>query len=98
MLIKSKSGRAFILPTAAEEAAINAGIAVDADTFELSGAELKALKPMRGRPVGTKAEHTKVAVSVRVDEEVLLYFKAQGRGWQTRMNEALKTLIAEHKV
>ena len=35
---------------------------------------------------------------MRVDEEVLLYFKAQGRGWQTRMNEALKTLIAEHRV
>ena len=98
MLVKSKSGREFTLPTAAEEAAINVGIAADADTYALKDAEIKQLKPKRGRPVGTKATRTKVAVSVRVDEEVLLYFKAQGRGWQTRMNEALKTLIAEHRV
>ena len=98
MLVKSKSGREFTLPTVAEEAAINAGIAADANTYALNDAELKELKPIRGRPVGTKADRTKVAVSVRMDEEVLLYFKAQGRGWQTRMNEALKVLIAEHRV
>ena len=98
MLVKSKSGRVFTLPTAAEEVAINAGIAADVDTYALKDAEFKKLKPMRGRPVGTKATRTKVAVSVRVDEDVLLYFKAQGRGWQTRMNEALKILITEHKV
>ena len=98
MLVKSKSERVFTLPTEAEEAAINAGIEIDADTYVLNDVEFKQLKPMRGRPVGTKATRTKVAVSVRVDEEVLLYFKAQGRGWQTRMNEALKMLIAERRV
>jgi uncharacterized protein (DUF4415 family) len=87
-----------IMPTPEENALINAGLALDADTYELSDKEFKQLKPMRGRPVGSKAARTKVAVSVRMDEEVLTYFKAQGRGWQTRMNEALKTLIAEHKL
>jgi hypothetical protein len=32
---KTRSGRVIIMPTAEEEAQINAGIAADPDTFEL---------------------------------------------------------------
>jgi uncharacterized protein (DUF4415 family) len=32
----------------------------------------------------------KVRVSLRVDSDTLEAFKATGKGWQTRMNEALK--------
>lgn len=41
----------------------------------------------RGRP---KAEKVKKAVSLRLDEEVVDWFKKGGPGWQTRMNEALR--------
>ena len=86
-----------IMPTPEEEALINAGIALDPDTYELSDEEFKQLKPMRGRPVGSTAAQTKVAISVRLDADVLAYFKAEGRGWQSRMNDALKNLIAQRR-
>lgn len=42
-------------------------------------------KPM-GRP---KAETVKRSVTIRMDEDVVDYFKAGGPGWQTRMHELL---------
>jgi uncharacterized protein (DUF4415 family) len=41
----------------------------------------------RGRP---KSDNPKVAQTLRLDSEVLAYFKATGAGWQTRMNNALR--------
>ncbi len=40
-----------------------------------------------GRP---KAYNPKVAVSLRLDQDVVARFKASGPGWQTRMNRALR--------
>ena len=42
-------------------------------------------KPL-GRP---KAERVKRSVTIRIDEDVVAYFKADGPGWQTRMHEVL---------
>ena len=39
---------------------------------------------------GLKPFSPKQAISLRVDPEVLEWFKAQGSGWQTRMNFVLK--------
>ena len=44
-------------------------------------------KNVGGRP---KAENPKVAVSLRLDQDVVARFKAGGPGWQTRMNSALR--------
>ena len=41
----------------------------------------------RGRP---KAEVPKLALTVRYDADVVEAFKATGKGWQTRMNAALR--------
>ncbi len=41
----------------------------------------------RGRP---RSENSKQAVFLRLDTEVLEWFKKSGTGWQTRMNEALR--------
>jgi uncharacterized protein (DUF4415 family) len=41
----------------------------------------------RGRPAG---EHEKVSTTVRLDKDVLDAFKAEGRGWQTRINQTLR--------
>jgi uncharacterized protein (DUF4415 family) len=38
----------------------------------------------------------KEQVAVRYDPEVLAAFRATGKGWQTRMNEALKDWLKEH--
>ena len=47
----------------------------------------------RGRP---KAPSTKQALTVRYDTEVIEAFKATGKGWQTRMNDALKDWLQTH--
>jgi uncharacterized protein (DUF4415 family) len=37
-----------------------------------------------------------VSTTVRFDRDVLDAFRSTGRGWQTRMNEALKEWLKEH--
>ncbi|MBI4515016.1 MAG: BrnA antitoxin family protein [Deltaproteobacteria bacterium] len=44
----------------------------------------------RGLPVAARKEQ----IALRVDAEVLAWFRAQGAGWQTRMNEVLKAYRA----
>jgi len=92
MRVKSKSGRAFKLPTDKEDAAINAGIVADPDTVELTDEEFKQLRPV-GRPM---AQATKVRVTMRLSPEVVQYFRTTGKGWQTRLDNALKEYIASH--
>jgi len=48
----------------------------------------------RGRPVGTRKEGTKQAVTVRFSPDVLEAFKATGPGWQTRINDVLRDAVA----
>ncbi|WP_151704382.1 BrnA antitoxin family protein [Nitrincola alkalilacustris] len=81
-----------LVPTPEEDARINAGIAADPDTHEVSDSEFKRMKPM-GRP---KAEITKERITVRLSPDVLSVFKATGKGWQTRMDRALKEYVQEH--
>jgi uncharacterized protein (DUF4415 family) len=50
----------------------------------------------RGRPVGTRKDDTKQAVTVRYSPDVLIAFKATGAGWQARMNEALRDWLRAH--
>ena len=41
----------------------------------------------RGRPKSKNAKH---AISLRLDPEVLAHFRRTGRGWQSRINAALR--------
>ncbi len=90
--------RARALSTA-EEARIQAGIAADSDNPEWSAQDFRRAKPFakafpalaKSRRVrGSQKEPTKVAVSLRLTREVVERFKAEGPGWQTRMDDALK--------
>ncbi|MBA4073200.1 MAG: hypothetical protein C0497_15470 [Gemmatimonas sp.] len=62
----------------------------DPDAPDFSGLMRAELKRLRGRPAGSGC---KDAVSLRVDRDVLAGFRATGRGWQTRMNEALRAWL-----
>ena len=44
----------------------------------------------RGRPVGSVQAATKAPVKLRLDPDLLAALKATGRGWQTRVNDALR--------
>jgi uncharacterized protein (DUF4415 family) len=90
---KLKSGT--ILPTPAEDAAIAAAALADPDAVPFTDAEWEQVKPLvrRGRPLGSG---TKTQVTLRLDAEVLEKFKASGDGWQTRINEALKSWVRTH--
>lgn len=46
---------------------------------------------------GPQKTPTKKLVSLRLSPEVLEHFKATGAGWQTRIDEALKTAIHHNK-
>ena len=53
---------------------------------------------MLGPPIvrkgrGSQRTPTKVSTTIRLDAEVLAYFRAQGAGYQTQINEALKKVI-----
>ena len=87
--ITTRSGRILILPTPEEDAAINAGIAADPDTYELSDSEFEELRP-RGRPFGSGS---KIQVTLRLDIDVVNKLKAGGVGWQTRANAALRKAV-----
>lgn len=61
----------------------------DEDERPLNTEEMKAgmaRANKRGRPIGSNKEST----TVRFDRDVLDAFRADGPGWQTRMNAALR--------
>jgi uncharacterized protein (DUF4415 family) len=57
-------------------------------------AAVSAYGRKRGRPAGSGA---KEQIALRVDRDVLARFRAEGPGWQTRMNEALKDWLRSHR-
>jgi len=78
-----------------------------ADDAPLTAAELKRARPARevmpelvpayrdgtlrarGRLIGSN----KMPVSLRLDKDVVTFFKAKGPGWQTRIDKALKAFV-----
>lgn len=93
--IKSRTGREIILPTGAEDAAINAAALSDPDAQPLSDTELARLRPARGRPT---AAIKRPMLSMRVDPDVLAQLRASGKGWQTRVNALLRQAVEQGKM
>lgn len=46
---------------------------------------------------GLKPTQTKSLLSIRVDTQVLSWFKSQGPGYQSRMNALLRAYMEAHK-
>ena len=49
--------------------------------------------PVLKRGRGPQIAPTKVLTSIRLDEDVLEYFKSQGAGYQSRINETLRKAV-----
>ena len=61
-------------------------------------AELLAILPKRKRGErGPQKTPTKAQVTLRLDSEVIAFFKERGPGWQTRINETLKMSMTKAK-
>jgi len=95
--VKTRSGRVIILPTPEEDAAITAAAMSDPDAMPFTDSEWAQAKPLvrRGRPLGSGV---KTQVTLRLDTEVIEKFKTSGEGWQTRINDALKSWTQTHNL
>ena len=96
MQVKSKSGRMFDIPDEAEAKRIHEAALSDPDAQPMSDEMMKRLRPFRpvGRP---KAEVTKERVTIRLSPEVTAFFRAGGKGWQTRLDEVLQEYVKAHR-
>lgn len=103
----SRTGRMIMVPTPEEDAAINKGIAEDPDARELDADWFARARPVSdfpelvavlrangklGRPLLPPAEK-KQRVTLYLDPDVLARLKAEGKGWQTRANAALRAAL-----
>jgi uncharacterized protein (DUF4415 family) len=57
---------------------------------------LELPKPRKGR--GPQKAPTKVQTTIRLDSDVIAYFKAEGNGWQSRLNDALRGVVERRRV
>lgn len=91
---KLKSTHVFV--TDEEDAIITAAAMSDPDAMPLTDEEWEAVKPFVriGRP--PKTAPLKVPTTIRFDADVLAALKASGKGWQTRVNEAMRAWVVSH--
>ena len=84
-----------------EEAAINAGIAADPDTFELDEEWFKRARPpvkwhrtlLYRRTRGKQKAPTKEQITIRLDADITARLRKEGPGWQTRLNDMLRQAL-----
>ena len=86
-----------------EETAIHAGIAADPDTWEFDMSRARPAAEVlpdlveryereqaERRKRGPQKAPTKEHISLRLDSDLVEYFRNSGRGWQTRLNAMLR--------
>jgi len=52
-------------------------------------------KPRKGR--GPQKAPTKVQTTIRLDNDVLAFFKNKGSGWQSRINDVLRGVVERRR-
>jgi len=75
-----------------EEAAINAGIAADPASFEVSHEQFARMRRAGRPPAEVRKEH----ITIRLSPDVLERFRATSTGWQTRIDAALREWLRSH--
>jgi uncharacterized protein (DUF4415 family) len=49
--------------------------------------------PTRKKGRGPQRTPTKVSTTIRLDADVIAFFRARGRGYQTQINDALRRVV-----
>ena len=70
---------------------MNFRIAYDEDCPRLSAEQIARMKP--AHPEYWKVEPKKIPLSIKIDADVLAWFKSKGKGYQTRINKALRDVM-----
>jgi uncharacterized protein (DUF4415 family) len=88
-----------VIPSTLEDEAIIEAALDDPDALPTTEAEWEAARPVMrigrtGRPAYTAPK--KAPVTLRLDVDVLAALKATGRGWQTRVNDAMRDWLKTH--
>ena len=81
----------------------------DGEVRALTAEDLKRFRPLStANPVlaakikkgvgerGPQKAPTKIPINLRLSPEVAKYFRAEGKGWQSRINQVLKEYVAQH--
>ena len=92
-----------VSPTPDEDYAINAAVAADPEASELDDAWFKRARPVSEvvphivrryrRTRGTQRAPTKNQITLRLDADLVLHFRETGKGWQTRINDTLRSAV-----
>ncbi len=61
---------------------------------DIDTSDIPEVKDWSGAVIGRFYRPVKEAVSIRLDADILAWFKGQGSGYQTRINEVLRKAIA----
>ena len=68
-------------------------ITYDKDSPKLTAEQIARMKPTH--PEYWRVEPVKVSLSIKIDADVLAWFKSQGKGYQTRINKALRDVMTQ---
>ena len=75
------------------KAIMNHPITYDADCPKLTADKIARMKP--AHPEYWRVEPVKVSFSMKIDADVLAWFKSKGKGYQTRINKALRNVMMQ---
>ena len=68
-------------------------IIYDEDCPKLTADQIARMKP--AHPEYWKVNPVKVSLSIKIDADVLAWFKSKGKGYQTRINKALRDTMLQ---
>lgn len=102
---RSKARRLLETADVEEDAAVILAAQSDPDALPMTDEQLSRMRPAhevlpdivakslrrnRGRP---KLDTPKQQITLRIDPDILQHFKSAGAGWQTAINDALRSVI-----
>ncbi|MBT4289988.1 MAG: BrnA antitoxin family protein [Deltaproteobacteria bacterium] len=68
------------------------------EDFFVKGQLYQNGKPLERRTRGKQKNPTKKQLTIRLNNEVIDFFKNQGNGWQTRINDILQKYVDSHHI